>query len=718
MPTREIYWNIFGHLILYIFVAAGAVAFIYGIYRHWRNWNLGKPEVRWDKFWARLKSFLSNTVLHLSVLKEAYPGIMHFCIFYGFIVLALGTAVVLLQADLGLHVFYGVFYLWLSLALDVLGVLAILGICLAAFRRYVLRPKRLYDTGVDDAVVLGGLLVVLLTGFALEGLRMAAAGDEWAFWSPVGLVLARWFGGSLGSGGALAPAGATAVPGLEAWHRYLWWFHMLLAVGLVSYMPYSKLFHVFLAPMNQFMQKLGPKGALGHVDIENAETFGASRLDELPWKQLFDLDACTRCGRCQDQCPANAAGKKLSPKEVIQGMRRALDKYGPLLAATKAKVRKELLEAAAKTATEKGAPLPKDAKGRPVIDPAKEYEALEEAMAELEMPALIDDVVTEEVLWSCTTCRACEERCPIFVEIIPKIVEMRRYLVLMESRMPTEAGRTLRSLQNNGNPWGLARTARGEWVGKTQVRKLAEGDEVEYLYWVGCFGAFDDRSKAITEATVKIFQAAGLDFGVLGEGETCCGDSARRLGNEYLYQTMAQENIEALKTVKFKKIVTACPHCLNALKNEYPELGGSYEVVHHSQVIAELLAAGKLKIGTKLAGEAARLTYHDPCYLGRYNGEFAAPRKVIEAIGGELVEMPRHGLESFCCGAGGGRMWLEEEAAHKVNARRAEQALGTKPATVVTACPYCLQMFDDGLKSIGQEKDITKDLAELVAKAL
>lgn len=712
VPTRELYWGITGHLILYAFVAAGAVAFLYGIWRHVRNWRIGKPEKRWDSYWTRMKAFLSNTVLHLSVLKEAYPGIMHFCIFYGFVVLAFGTFVVLLQADLGLHVFYGPFYLWVSLALDILGLAGIAGMLMAAFRRYVLRPKRL-ETTADDAVILFGLLVVLCSGYVMEGMRMATQGDQWAMWSPVGLLAAKWFGATLAAGGVLAPAGAAAGAGMATWYPYFWWGHMLLAVALVAYMPYSKLFHVFLAPMNQFMKNLGPKGALAHVDIENTETFGASRLDEFSWKQLFDTNACTRCGRCQDQCPANAAGKTLSPKQVIQNMRKALEKFGPVLAETKAKVRAKLLEEAAKDEKAK-----KDDKGRPVIDPAKEYEALEEAMAELEMPSLIDETITEDVLWSCTTCRSCEEQCPIFVEVIPKIIEMRRYLVLMESRMPTEAGRTLRSLQNNGNPWGLARTARSEWIAKAEAPKLEEGQEVDYLYWVGCFGAFDDRSKTITEATVRILKAAGVSFGVIGEGETCCGDSARRLGNEYLYQTLAQENIDALKGFRFKKIVTGCPHCLNALKNEYPQLGGHFEVVHTSQLIAELLASGKLKLGKRLEGEAANVTFHDPCYLGRYNDEFAAPRAVIAAAGGKVAEMPRHGRTSFCCGAGGGRMWLEEEAAHKVNARRAEQALGTKAGTVVTACPYCLQMFDDGLKAVGEQRDITKDLAEIVAKAL
>jgi len=713
VPTREIYWNISGHLILYLFVAIGAVAFVYGVYRHVRNWRIGRPEERWDKPWERLKSLVANTGLHLSVLKEAYPGIMHACIFYGFAVLTLGTAVVLLQADLGLKVFHGLLYLWLSLALDILGLAALGGLLLAAFRRYVLRPKRLESTA-DDAVTLVALLAIVVSGFFIQGLRMAVEGDQWALWSPVGLVIARWFGAGVGTGGALTAA-ASGLAEMGAWHRYLWWGHMLLAVGFVAYMPYSKLFHVFLAPTNQYFRNLGPKGALAFVDIENSETFGASRLDEFTWKQLFDANACTRCGRCQDQCPANAAGKTLSPREVVQDMRKALEKYGPVLAATKAKVRKTLLEQAEAGA---GGAAAGATTAKVEIDPAKEYEAMEEAVAELEMPSLIDDVITEENLWTCTTCRSCEEQCPVFVEVIPKIVEMRRYLVLMESRMPIEAGRTLRSLQNNGNPWGLARTARSEWIEKAGARLLEEGQEVDYLFWVGCFGAFDERSKAITESVVKILDKAGVSYGVIGEGETCCGDSARRLGNEYLYQTLARENIEALKAYKFSKIVTACPHCLNALKNEYPQLGASFDVVHHTELVAELLAAGKLKPATPLAGDAARVTFHDPCYLGRYNDVFEAPRRALRAIGANVVEMPRHGRTSFCCGAGGGRMWLEEEAAHKVNARRAEQALGTKPATVVTACPYCLQMFDDGLKAVGEEKDITKDLAELVVKAL
>ncbi len=709
LPTREVYFNITGHLWLYLFVAIGAAAFLYGLYRHWRGWSLGRPEVRWDRPWERLKALLADTLLHLTVLKEAYPGVMHLFIFWGFLVLAFGTAVVMLQADLGLQVLYGSFYLWLSLALDLFGLLAVIGILIALFRRYVQRPSRL-DNTPDDAVVLVGLLVVLVSGFFLEGLRMAVAGDPWALWSPVGLVLARLAGAAL-DGAGLAPAAASVAPGLKAWHAGLWWGHMLLAVGLVAYMPYSKLFHVLASPANQFMRNLGRKGALSLVDIENTETFGASRLDEFSWKDLFDTDACTRCGRCQDQCPANTVGKALSPKDVIQKMRLALAAQGPVLARVKAEVRKKLLgEAAAEGGGTAG--------GAGAIDPVREYEAMEEALAELELPSLIDDIITEDVLWACTTCRSCEEQCPVYVELIRKVVEMRRYLVLMESRMPTEAGRTLRNLQNNGNPWGLARTQRGEWLQSVDVRVLQEGEEVEYLLWVGCFGAFDDRSKAVTEATVKVFKAAGLDFGVIGEAETCCGDSARRLGNEYLYQMLAMENIETLSAYKFKKIVTACPHCLNALKNEYPQLGGSYEVVHHSEVIAQLLAAGRLEPAAALTGDEARVTYHDPCYLARYNDVFDAPRRALAAIGAQVVEMTRHGRTSFCCGAGGGRMWLEEEAAHKVNAKRAEQALETKPETIVTACPYCLQMFDDGLKAVGEERDMTQDLAEMVAKAL
>jgi len=702
VPTREIYWSIAGHLIMYLFVAVGAAAFIYGLWRHWRAWSLGRPEVRWDRFGERLKSFLSNTLLHTSVLKEAYPGVMHFFIFWGFAVLAVGTAVVLLQADLGLKVLYGTFYLWLSLALDLFGLLAVVGLLIAVFRRYIQRPARL-DSKADDALVLTALLVILVTGFFIEGLRMATAGDQWALWSPVGLALARMVGAGF-DGAAVSPV-AAGLEALKGWYAFLWWGHMLLAVGFVAYMPYSKLFHVLASPANQFMKSLGPKGALATVDIENSETFGASRPDELTWKQLFDTDACTRCGRCQDQCPAFAVGKALTPKGVIQDLKSYLERYGPALADVKAKVGRKLAEEA-------------KAEGKEP-DAAREFEAMEEAVMDAEIPALFEEAMPEENLWNCTTCRSCEEQCPVFVEVIPKVVELRRYLVLMESRMPTEAGRTLRNLQNNGNPWGLGRTQRADWLENVEgVKKLSEGDEVEYLFWVGCFGAFDDRSRAITQATIKIFQAAGLDFGVIGEGETCCGDSARRLGNEYLYQTLAMENIEALSGVKFDKIVTACPHCLNALKNEYPQLGGNYEVVHHSEVIAELLAEGKLELTRSLSGEAARVTYHDPCYLGRYNDVFDAPRKALAAAGADVVEMVRSKKTSFCCGAGGGRMWLEEEAAHKVNARRAEQALEVKPETIVTGCPYCLQMFDDGLKAVGEERDITKDLAEIVAKAL
>jgi len=690
LATRELYWNVAGHLFMYVFVIIFAIIFGYGVYRRYRLWRLGKADERFKDFWRwetlrpRIKTVLTDGLVQVRFFRDAYPGIMHFAIFWGFIILFIGTILVAGQADFHINTLFGTFYLIFSVTMDVFGVVALGGILLAIWRRYVTRPARL-DSNWDDAVVLWGLLVVLITGYILQGLRVAATGDPWAAWEPVGSLVAR----------AFLATGATP-GGMELWHRALWWFHMLLGAGFVAYLPYSKLFHIAASPANQFLRTLGAPGALSKLDIENSETFGVSRVEEFTWKQLFETDACTRCGRCQDNCPAHLSGKTLSPKALIQDLKTHLWEVGPGLVAKKPQ---------GGAAAEAGATATEAA-------PAK---------------AMVGGVFKDEDIWACTTCRACDEQCPVYVEHVDKIVDMRRYLSLMEMRFPPEVDRAFRNIQNQSNPWGIGAGYRADWAADLGVRQLSAGEPVDVLYWVGCAGAFDDRNKKVATAFVKVLQAAGVNFGILGTEEKCCGDTARRLGNEYLFQVLAQENIETMKRYGVRKIVTTCPHCFNTLKNEYPPFGGDFEVVHHSAFMAELVARGKLSLdGRGTQDDQGRhdgtVTYHDSCYLGRYNNVYAQPREIVRlalAGDGRFVEMARNHGKSFCCGAGGGRMWLEESSGKRINELRVDQAVEAGAETVITACPFCLTMFTDGLKA----RDLTEkmkavDLAEVVAARL
>ncbi len=682
LATRELYWNIAGHVFMYLFVLVFAVIFAYGVYRRYQLWRLGKADERFRDFWRwntlrpRVKTVIVDGLAQVRFFRDAYPGIMHFAIFWGFVVLFIGTIFVAGQADFGINTLFGTFYLIFSMTLNVFGVVAVAGVLMAIWRRYVTRPSRL-DNTLDDAVILWGLLVVLVSGYILQGLRIAATNDPWTAWEPVGNLVAQLF---LATG--------ASVGGMELWHRLLWWFHMFLGAGFVAYLPYSKLFHIGASPANQFLRTLAAPGVLSKVDIENAETFGVSKVEEFTWKQLFETDACTRCGRCQDYCPANLSGKTLSPKALIQDLKTHLWAVGPGLVKARAQ--------AAPAETGAGASAA----------PAK---------------AMVGEVFKDDDIWACTTCRACDEQCPVFVEHIDKIVDMRRYLSLMEMRFPPEVDRAFRNIQNQSNPWGLGAGYRADWADDLGVKKLSGGEPVDVLYWVGCAGAYDDRNKKVATAFVKVLQAAGVNFGILGTEEKCCGDTARRLGNEYLFQMLAQENIETMKRYGVKKIVTTCPHCLNTLKNEYPQFGGDFEVVHHSEFMAGLLAQGKPSLNGqgKLGGA---VTYHDSCYLGRYNNVYAQPREIVKGAlgeGGKFVEMSRHHAKSFCCGAGGGRMWLEESHGKRINEMRVDQAAEAKADTVVTACPFCLTMFTDGVKA----KDLTEkmkavDLAEVVAGRL
>lgn len=685
VPGRESFWNIQFSEIFYILSLIVVIIFVYSIYRYYRRWRLGGPANRFNHLGKRVRGFIAIAIvdgimhrkffgyadglghqrLSLAALKpkEFYPGLAHFLIFTGAIILLLGT--ILEAANHYIYEFnYGSFYLGYSVVTDAGGIMAIIGVILAMVRRYGRRPDRL-DNRWDDLVGLLLILVLAVSGFIVEGLRIAATElqltPDWALWSPGGYVLALAFEGL--SQGALL-----------SWHVGMWWLHVVLSLGTIVYVSlfYSKLFHIIWDPINVFFRNLEPRGALTYIDLETTETFGASKIEDFTWKQLLDLDACTRCGRCQDACPAYFSGKALNPKQVILNLKDHLNEVYPV----------SLL--------------------RKHVESRKD---------------MISEVITDEVIWDCTTCLACNQACPIFIEHVDKIIDMRRNLAMERGQFPESVQDALKSLGARGHPWRGTTATRTTWFDGLELPVLAENSGVNMLYWVGCTAALDDRNMSVPRAVVKILQAAEINFGVLGAEENCCGDPARRMGDEYLFQTITENNIKILKGYDTKKILTTCPHCFNTLKNEYPQFGGNFEVIHHTEFIANLIRDAKLKLG---ALDGKRVAYHDSCYLGRYNDIYEAPREILEAIGGtKRVELSRSGTRSFCCGGGGGHMWMEEEPTKRVNERRVDEIIEAKVDLVATACPYCLIMFEDGVKAKGAEETLhVKDLSELVAEAL
>ncbi len=683
IPSREVYWNIQFGWIIYILGLVDVGILAYAIYRHYRRWHLGRPTNRFDHIGKRIWNFMIAIIVdglfhrrffgvadvragsaRELIPREFYPGLIHYLIFTGCMIFLLATFLESISYYF-FHFLYGGVYLAYSVVVDGFGILVIVGVILAIIRRYAQKPNRL-DNKRDDLVALLLILVVVITGFVVEGFRMAATElklhPDWAPWSPGGYVLALSFSGLSESV-------------LLMGHRVMWWFHALLSLGAIAYVSLynnSKLFHIIWDPVNVFFRSLEPRGALSPIDLEKTETFGTPKIEDFTWKQLLDLDACTRCGRCQDACPAYFSGKALNPKKVIQDMKDHFYEVYPDPLAAKA------------------------------VEPRKD---------------MLSEVVTEEVIWDCTTCRACQQACPVYIEHVDKIIDMRRNLAMERSQFPEAAQDALKSLGTRGHPYRGTTATRTGWTGGLGVKTLAEGSSVDLLYWVGCSAALEDRNIKVSQATAKIMQSLGINFGILGDEESCCGDPARRMGDEYLYQTICQGNIEILKGYNVKKIVTTCPHCFNTLKHEYPQFGGNFEVIHYTQFLASLIRQGKLKI---TGANNKKVAYHDSCYLGRYNDIYKEPRAILKAVNGiETVELPRCLSRSFCCGGGGGHMWMEEAPDKRVSAWRVQEIIDSKVDMVATACPYCLVMFEDALKAKGVEESIKAvDLSELVVKAM
>ncbi|MDA8428499.1 MAG: heterodisulfide reductase-related iron-sulfur binding cluster [Geobacteraceae bacterium] len=658
--TREIYWNV-GHGVIipmYLLALAAFGVLVWGFWQRLPLWRQGKQLDRFDRYDERVMRMINDVFGQEKIFRVKSGGLPHSLFFWSFLTLFVGTLLVMVQADfftpvLQLNLLSGEFYKAFSLVLDIAGMAAILMLASLFIRRFVVRPEGL-EIVRDDYLVLPLLFVILITGFLVEGVRMAATelqqNPGLAQFSPGGLLAAQLFAG-------------LPLDTLHAIHKALWWFHFALVPGFFCAIPYTKLRHIFTTSANAFLAPFEAKGYIATINLEDdsVEQFGAAGITDLTWKDIFDADACTSCKRCQERCPAYATGKPLSPMKVVQQIGE---------------------------------------------------------VAFTNPHANLIETVSQDALWACTTCRACQDICPASIEHVNKILEMRRNLTLMEGAFPGDEVKTaITNLEVNGNPFGLAYAARGDWAAGLDVTVMAEDAEVDILYFVGCYASFDKRNQEVARNFIRICNAAGIKVGILGKEEKCCGEPSRKLGNEYQYQMTAQENIALIQGYGVKRIVTTCPHCFNTLARDYKDLGLDLPLEHYTTFISGLLEHGRLSLQSE--PEPFNVTYHDSCYIGRYMDIFDQPRSILKAAGGRITEMEKSGYDSFCCGAGGGRILAEEKLGSKISEARVKMATDTGAPLLVSNCPFCLTMFEDGIKTGGAEGQIrVRDLAEIVAERI
>jgi Fe-S oxidoreductase len=675
-------------IIFALVMVAGLGRFGLTIYRRLQVMRVAQPAALFDRVPERIRAVLVYAFGQRKFIRDEQPaGWMHVLIFWGFVILGLQIVTMFARGfapeftvpglQLGL---LGGPYMFVR---DVMEVSVLGAVILALYRWVIAHPPRLFgfkpaeerlagQSHWEALLILSFIGTIMMTGLLYDGGRLVYAGNELAAeraWQPASAAAAGFLSG-LGDGGAKFVSDAA------------WWIHNVVVLVFLNLLPLSKHFHIITSIPNVYFKKLKPTGALSSMDLENATRFGSSYINHFTWKQVLDMYSCTECGRCSSNCPATATGKPLAPRQLLLDLRDYLYDH-----------EHEVIEKglAAKASTNGETPLIGE--------------------------NLVGSVIKDEVLWSCNMCRACEEACPVLIEYVDKIADMRRHLVQEEARFPTELTRTFKGMETQSNPWGIGADKRADWAEGLEIPLLSDRPDAEYLYYVGCAGAFDDRSKKTTVAFARLLRKAGVDFAILGPDEPCNGDTARRLGNEYLYQTMAQTAIEVFNASKVKKVITNCPHCFNTIKNEYPQFGGNYEVIHAAELIEQLVAAGKLSVKAPLG---RKVTYHDSCYYGRFNDIYDSPRAVLEKTTGcPAGEMKRCRQAGMCCGAGGGRMWIEEDPDKRVNIMRIEQALETNPEVVAVSCPFCMTMLSDGVKHKDLEDEVeVLDVTEIAEKAM
>lgn len=645
---------------------ASLLFFSWSCYRRLALVAVGQAEDRFDHPGQRIMGVLTYAFGQKKVMVKPF-GLNHALIFWAFVILLIANGEFLLAGlfpSVSLSVLPEPLYHGLLFAFDAVSLLALAAVAMAALRRLFFAPDYMAASytsprSPEAFLILGSIALLMLAYFGLHGSMIAMGREPAAAYMPVSSLFAKPL--SVSDPSLLASAAS-----------FFWWLHAVVLLLFMNYLPHSKHMHILTAIPNCFFKSLEKTNTQPREEFAKGQSFGAGSVEQLAWKDLLDGFSCTECGRCQSVCPSVATGKPLNPRQVVHDIKINLlngrldqDQYTP---------------------------------GKPLIGEG-------------------EGCVSEDAIWSCTTCGACMAACPVLIEQMPKVIKMRRHLVQMKASFPEELLNLFENMEGRSNPWGIAPTDRTKWYATLDVKPF-EADKTEYLLYVGCAGSFDSRQKHVTVALASVLNAAGVSWGILGKEELCCGDSLRRLGNEFVFDRIAKQNVQLFKEKRITKVITQCPHCFTTLKNDYKQYGLELEVIHHSQLINDLISSGRLKLNHQVTA-LGRIAFHDSCYLGRHNDIYQAPRNVIEAATGSApIELERNHQNSFCCGAGGGRMWMEEQQGTRINLNRIEEALAGKPDTLCVSCPYCLTMFADGLKDLQSDQTQVKDIAEVVAEGL
>jgi len=657
-----------------ILLVCGLGFFLRNVFRLFAMVCLGRWENRFDHLWSRFRGMFLYAFLQLRVVSEKF-GINHFLLFWGFMVLLLVNAQFFIAGVFPLFSFaflgtvpYGI----LLFLADIMSLVVLLSVTISVIRRVFFRPPHIEPT-LDAFFILSLVASLMVAYFGVHACEIRLGEDNMFSWVPISHALSGLF--------------ATTAP--ETTHilaRIFWWIHAIVLLFFLNYLPYSKHLHILTAIPNCFFRSFSFVTTVPRMIFKKGLTFGTSKVVQFSWKDLFDFLSCTECGRCESACPAHNTDKPLNPKQVIHEGKLNLLANGKVILSSR----------------------PADTLASASQDASMVVPLINER----------EESVSTDAIWACTTCGACMVKCPVFIEHVPKLIELRRHLVMEKADFAEELIAFFENSEQRFNPWGITPTDRAKWAQELDVKILADGTEVEYLFYVGCAGAFDSRNRQVTAAMTTILNAANLSWGILGTEEKCCGDSLRRLGNEYVFDQLVRDNIELFKKYGIKKIITYCPHCFSTLKNDYKQFDADFEVIHHTQFIHALIKQGKITLKGRNNG---RTVIHDSCYLGRYNEIYKEPREILKEAsqGTAPLEMKRQGQESFCCGAGGGRMWMEELIGKRIYLERTQEALKTNPSTVAVACPYCMTMFEDGIKDEKAQDNVkVKDIAEIVVEAM